>query len=246
MKLTGPDPRLLPNSIIMKAEIMIADLSQWSPCSWPSFEPIQGRFVRLEPIADERHFDDLWAAYSVDDSIWDYLPYGPFADFDEFFEFARATYLGKDPMFHAVIDLETGKAAGIASLMRITPDQGVIEVGHICYASCLQRRPATTEAMYLFASQVFETLEYRRFEWKCNAANTPSVRAAERFGFVAEGVFRQHMVVKGKNRDTAWFSILDKDWPELKKSYELWLASDNFDDEGQQVRRLEECRGQAQ
>lgn len=217
------------------------DLTNWQPCSWPPVTALQGQYSRLEPMVDEHHFDDLWQAYSADveGAIWAYLPYGPFADKDAFLKFARATYLGKDPMFHALIDLRSGKALGVASLMRINADHGVIEVGHICYSPAVQRTPMTTEAIYLLGCRIFDELGYRRFEWKCNAANRASMRAAERFGFTFEGTFRQSLVVKGKNRDTAWFSIIDSEWPRLKTAFEAWLDKGNFDENGQQIRPLD-------
>jgi RimJ/RimL family protein N-acetyltransferase len=201
---------------------------------------MQGRYSRLEPILNERHFDDLWQAYSADSDgeIWAYLPYGPFADKDAFLKFARATYLGKDPMFHALIDARTGKALGVASLMRINADHGVIEVGHICYSPAAQRTPMTTEVIYLLGCRIFDELGYRRFEWKCNAANQASMRAAERFGFTFEGTFRQALVIKGENRDTAWFSIIDSEWPKLKTAFETWLDGSNFGETGQQLKSL--------
>jgi RimJ/RimL family protein N-acetyltransferase len=223
---------------------MISDLSHWTPRKLPSLEPMQGRFVRLEPMVDGRHFDDLWQSFSADtdNAIWSYLPYGPFLEKSGFFTFAERLYLGTDPMFHALIDLADGKAKGVASLMRIVPDHGVIETGHICYGPSIQKTPATTEAQYLFGCRVFDELGYRRFEWKCNNANAASKRAALRFGFTFEGVFRQMLIVKGKNRDTAWYSIVDHEWPILKTAYERWLSPDNFDVEGRQKMRLEDLR----
>lgn len=201
---------------------------------------MSGQYLRLEPVVDDHHFDDLWEAYSVDTDgkIWAYLPYGPFVDRPAFLEFANETYLGRDPMFHALIDLKTGKAVGVASLMRINAAHGVIEVGHICLAPIAQRTPLSTEMLYLFGCRVFDELGYRRFEWKCNAANAPSCRAAKRFGFSFEGTFRQAMVVKGANRDTAWYSIIDSEWPSLKLAFEAWLSADNFDENDQQMRPL--------
>lgn len=221
------------------------DLTKWAPCALPPIIPMVGQYAKLDPIVDERHFDNLWEAYSADTDgqIWDYLPYGPFDDKAAFWAFANTTYLGNDPMFHALIDLKTNKAVGVASLMRINADHGVIEVGHICYAPIAQRTAMTTEAMYLFACRIFDELGYRRFEWKCNAANQASCRAAERFGFSFEGTFRQAMVVKGKNRDTAWFSIIDSEWPKLKTAYEAWLNEANFDEYGQQVKSLNDLKG---
>ena len=217
------------------------DLTNWQPCPWPPATALQGQYARLEPMVDEQHFDDLWQAYSADDegAIWAYLPYGPFADKTAFLEFARATYLGKDPMFHALIDLRSAKALGVASLMRINADHGVIEVGHICYSPAVQRTPMTTEVIYLLGCRIFGELGYRRFEWKCNAANRASMRAAERFGFTFEGTFRQSLVVKGKNRDTAWFSIIDSEWPKMKTAFEAWLDKSNFDENGQQIQPLD-------
>ncbi len=221
------------------------DLSSWQPCALPPVMPIIGQFAKLDPIIDERYFDDLWQAYSADQKgeIWAYLPYGPFASREEFFAFARSTYRGEDPMFHALIDVKSGQAVGVASLMRINADHGVIEVGHICYAPIAQRTAITTEALYLFGCRVFDELGYRRFEWKCNAANQASCRAAERFGFTFEGTFRQALVVKGNNRDTAWFSIIDSEWPKLRLAYETWLQSDNFDENAKQLKSLGELKG---
>ncbi len=221
------------------------DLSNWQPCALPPLKPIIGQFGELDPIVDERYFDDLWQAYSADQKgeIWAYLLYGPFASREAFFAFARSMYLSKDPMFHALIDRKSGKAVGVASLMRIDADHGVIEVGHICYAPIAQKTPITTEALYLFGCRVFDELGYRRFEWKCNAANQASCRAAERFGFTFEGTFRQALVAKGKNRDTAWFSIIDSEWPKLKLAYEAWLKADNFDENARQKKSLGELKG---
>ena len=221
------------------------DLSNWAPCALPPLMPMGGKHAVLHPIVDDQYFDDLWSAYSADKEgvIWAYLPYGPFENKIDFLAFAKSLYLGKDPMFHALVDVKTDKAVGVASLMRINEAHGVIEVGHICYAPIAQRTAMTTEAMYLFGCRVFDELGYRRFEWKCNAANQASCRAAERFGFSFEGTFRQALVVKGKNRDTAWFSIIDSEWPKLKLVYEAWLADENFDENGKQKRSLGDLKG---
>ena len=197
---------------------------------------MQGRYVRLEPFDLDSHAADLFEAYRIDTegALWTYLPYGPFADLADYQAHARGLMSGEDPFFHTIIDLSTGKPVGVATLMRIVPEQGVIETGHICYSPLLQRTPMATEAMYLFARRVFDELGYRRYEWKCDNANAPSRRAAERLGFRFEGVFRKHLVVKGRNRDTAWFSITDDEWPRVRAAYERWLDEDNFDADGRQ------------
>jgi RimJ/RimL family protein N-acetyltransferase len=216
------------------------DLANWQPCPKPSITPIQGHHTRLEPIIDDQHFEGLWHAYAADQNgaIWAYLPYGPFAGKDEFLEFARTTYLGEDPLFHVLIDIRSGNPLGVLSLMRINAEHGVIEVGHICYAPAAQRTIMATEAIYLLARLVFDELGYRRFEWKCNAANEASCRAAKRLGFTFEGTFRQALVIKKKNRDTAWFSMLDHEWPKQKSAFEAWLNDDNFDQNGKQKKSL--------
>jgi RimJ/RimL family protein N-acetyltransferase len=219
---------------------MTEDLSHWTPRAIPSNSSLEGRSCRLETIRED-HLPALFEAYAVDatGSIWDYLPYGPFESFDAFERFAKATYFGADPHFHVLIRASDEAVLGVASLMRIVPQHGVIEVGHINYAAHAQRSIMTTEALYLFARQAFDELGYRRFEWKCNDANAASKRAAIRFGFMPEGVHRQLMVVKGRNRDTAWFSMLDHEWPGIKAAFERWLDRDNFDSAGQQKTRLD-------
>lgn len=197
---------------------------------------LQGRAVRLEPLTVE-HSATLHAANSVDDTIWDYLPYGPFGDEAAYRAWVASVVAADDPCFHCLIDVKTGKPGGVASLMRINPAAGSVEVGHICFAPVLQRTLAASEAIYLFAEHVFE-LGYRRFEWKCNALNAGSRRAAQRFGFSFEGVFRNHLVVKGRNRDTAWFAMTDEDWPRLREGWQAWLAAENFDADGRQIRSL--------
>ena len=201
----------------------------------PPRTALEGRYCRVEPVTPD-HFADLWEAYDADADgrIWDYLPYGPFASRDAFMEFAAATYLGDDPLFHAIVDRASGKAVGVASLMRIVPEYGVIEVGHINYAPALQKTPAGTEAQYLLMKRVFEELGYRRYEWKCDSANKGSRAAAARYGFSFEGIFRKHLVVKGRNRDTAWFSITDDEWPPIRTALERWLDPGNFDGAGRQ------------
>ncbi|MCB1480601.1 MAG: GNAT family N-acetyltransferase [Rhodobiaceae bacterium] len=205
------------------------------PRQRPPRTALEGRTCRVEPVTPE-HFAGLWDAYIADAQgrIWDYLPYGPFASRDDFMTFAGATYLGEDPLFHAIIDTATGKVAGVASLMRIVPEHGVIEVGHINYAPALQKTPAGTEAQYLLMKRVFDELGYRRYEWKCDNANEGSKAAALRYGFHFEGIFRNHLVVKGRNRDTAWFSIIDSEWPAVRAAFERWLDPDNFDAAGRQ------------
>ena len=201
----------------------------------PPRSAITGRYCRVEPVAPE-HFADLWDAYSADAAgrIWAYLPYGPFDTRKAFMDFAQKTYLGDDPLFHAIVDLPSGRALGVASLMRITPEHGVIEVGHINYGPALQKTPAGTETQYLLMKRAFEDLRYRRYEWKCNNANEGSKSAALRYGFTFEGVFRNHLVVKGVNRDTAWYSIIDSEWPEIRAGFEAWLDPVNFDAAGRQ------------
>jgi len=221
-----------------------AALPGWTPRPAPPREAVEGRFCRIEPLDPARHAGDLFDAFSADREgrIWTYLPYGPFATLAEFDAWMEQSCRGDDPLFHAILDRQSGKALGVASYLRITPEVGVIEVGHINYGPALQRTPAATEAMYLLMARVFDTLGYRRYEWKCNALNDGSRNAALRLGFSFEGVFRQATISKGHNRDTAWFSILDSEWPAAKAAFESWLAPENFDGAAKQKQSLAACR----
>jgi RimJ/RimL family protein N-acetyltransferase len=203
-----------------------------------------GRFCRVEPLDPERHAAELFAANRLDRDgrNWTYSAAGPFDRLDAYRAWIDKTCLGQDPLFHAIIDAARGSAVGVAAYLRIEPAVGVIEVGHINYSPLLQQKPAATEAMYLMMRRAFDELGYRRYEWKCDSLNAPSRAAALRLGFRFEGVFRQATVYKERNRDTAWFSIIDSDWPALKQAFERWLDPDNFDAEGRQRRRLSEVR----
>jgi RimJ/RimL family protein N-acetyltransferase len=209
----------------------------------PTRTTLVGKYCRLEPLDAKRHGDELFAASMAPGAAERsrYLSDAPQnrADFEGWLAWATAS---EDPMFFSVIDLANGRCEGRQTLMRITPEHGVIEVGSILWGPAIARTRAATEALYLFARYVFNDLGYRRFEWKCNARNEPSKLAAIRFGFIYEGTFRQHMVVKGENRDTAWFAMLDIDWPTISKSFERWLDPSNFDRLGGQKTRLEELR----
>lgn len=208
----------------------------WKPVAPPPRRAMEGRLCRVEPLDPQRHAADLFAAYREDteDRNWTYLPYGPFSTLAAFEAWMGETCLGDDPLFHAIVESRSGRALGVASYLRIVPSFGVIEVGHINYAPRLQRTPAATEAMFLMMRRVFAELGYRRYEWKGDALNAGSRRAAERLGFRFEGVFRQAMVYKGRNRDSAWYSTIDKEWPALEQAYSAWLDPGNFDDSGQQ------------
>jgi RimJ/RimL family protein N-acetyltransferase len=221
----------------------MTDLKDWTPRPLPAREPIEGRYVRLEPLDAAKHGDGLYEASSVADAgeRFKFLFENPAEDREAFGAWLEKVEASKDPLFFAVIDKASGKVAGRQTLMRIDPAFGVIEIGNIYWGPLISRKAAATEAQFLFMKYAFE-LGYRRYEWKCNNANEPSKRAAERFGFKFEGVFRQHMVQKGKNRDTAWYSVIDGEWPALKAAYEAWLSPDNFDADGKQIKRLEEFR----
>ena len=223
---------------------MSEDLKNWQPRPRPERKVLEGRYVRLEPLDAARHGDGLFEASSVTDADgrfrWLFeVPPESRAAFQPWLDKVEAS---SDPLFVAVIDKASGKVAGRQTLMRIEPAFGVIEIGNIYWGPLIARKPAATEAQFLFAQYAFDELGYRRYEWKCNNNNEPSKRAAERFGFSFEGIFRQHLVVKSENRDTAWYSIIDKEWPALKKAYEAWLDPANFDAAGQQKRRLEAFR----
>jgi len=217
-------------------------LPNWSARPRPPRTAMEGRVCRVEPIDVDRHAADLHAANLEDKEgrNWTYLAYGPIATREEYRDWMRKTCLGDDPLFHAVIDLKSGRAVGVASYLRIDPAPGVIEVGHINYAPQLQRTVAATEAMFLMMRRVFDELRYRRYEWKCDAVNAPSRAAALRLGFRYEGIFRPATVYKQRNRDTAWYAIIDRDWPTLKARYERWLDPANFDAAGRQRRKLSE------
>jgi RimJ/RimL family protein N-acetyltransferase len=217
-----------------------AAVPKWSARPRPPRDIMTGRFVRIEMLDPAQHASELFDGKQLDRAghNWTYLAYGPFETLAAYRGWLDKVGAGDDPLFHTVIDLASGKAVGIASLMRIDPANGVIEVGHIHYSPLLQRRPHATEAMFLLLSRVFDELGYRRFEWKCNSLNQPSVDAAKRYGFTYEGLFRQAAVVKGANRDTAWFSIIDSEWPVLKRGYQRWLDAANFDANGQQRQSL--------
>jgi RimJ/RimL family protein N-acetyltransferase len=214
---------------------------EFEPARRPDRTPLQGAFVRLEPIDPSRHQIALFVA-AGEPEIWQYLPYGPYADEALLAAKLEADARSDDPLYYAIIDLRDGRAGGEASYLRITPEHGVIEIGHIWLGLDLQRTRGATEAIYLLMRHAFDDLGYRRFEWKCNAANAASRRAAERFGFTFEGIFRQHQIVKGRNRDTAWYAILDHEWPTIRTGFERWLDDANFDGEGRQRRRLSELR----
>jgi RimJ/RimL family protein N-acetyltransferase len=201
----------------------------------------------VELLDPGRHAADLFAANSLDAEgrNWTYLPVGPFADFGSYRAWLERVAAGEDPLFHTIVDLATGKAVGVAAFMRIDRGNGVIEVGNINYSPLLQRKPAATEAMYLMMRRAFDELGHRRHEWKCDSLNAPSRAAALRLGFQFEGIFRQAAVNKGRNRDTAWYSIIDSEWPALKRAFEAWLAPENFDAEGKQKRPLSALIGRA-
>jgi RimJ/RimL family protein N-acetyltransferase len=208
----------------------------WTPVARPARAPLRGRHVLLRPVSA----GDAEALFAVsqDAAIWAYLPDGPYDSAGDLERALVQAAGSEDPLFFTLAALPGETPVGIASYLRITPEQGVIEIGHIWFGSTLQRTTAATEAIYLLARHAFDDLGYRRLEWKCNALNARSRRAAERFGFTFEGIFRNHMVVKGRNRDTAWFAMTDDDWPPIREAFEHWLAPENFDDEGRQRQSL--------
>ncbi|MDO8885125.1 GNAT family N-acetyltransferase [Pseudotabrizicola sp.] len=213
-------------------------LANWSP---PPLPPagltLEGKRIRLEPLEADDHAADLFAAFSGHDALWDYMPYGPFSSASAYHRWVKDHQGRNDPVFFALRDTTTGHAVGVTSYLRISPEAGSIEVGHICLSPALQRTPAATEAMYLMMDWAFAA-GYRRYEWKCNALNLPSRSAAQRLGFSYEGIFRNHMVSKGRNRDTAWFSVIDSEWPALREAFAAWLSPVNFDATGKQRERL--------
>ncbi|RJS93699.1 GNAT family N-acetyltransferase [Salinisphaera sp. Q1T1-3] len=216
-----------------------AALPDWQPPRFP--EPVQmtGRYVRLEPLDVGRHAEALMAAYRAGDDApgWTYLDYGPFADGADYARWIARANAEHDARYVALIGRASGQALGVAGLIRIRPDDGVLEIGHIHYADALKGSAAATEAQFLLMQHVF-ALGYRRYEWKCHAGNAASRTAAARLGFRFEGVFRQHRIAKGRNRDTAWFSMLDHEWPALEAAFRAWLSPDNFDQHGRQRERL--------
>lgn len=222
-------------------------LPDWKPCDPPPRTPMEGRTCRLELLDRDKHLSDLYAAFSTDTEgrIWTYLPCGPFNTEADYREWVEGACFNGDPLFHAIIDLETDKPIGVASYLRIDPKIGSIEVGHINYSPLLQQSIAATEAMYLMMARVFDELGYRRYEWKCDSLNAKSCAAAKRYGFTFEGIFRQCTIYKQRNRDTAWYSILDTEWPALKAAFQTWLDPANFDDDGNQEQALSDLTAKA-
>jgi RimJ/RimL family protein N-acetyltransferase len=204
-----------------------------APALPPQPVALAGRHGRVERLDPERHASSLWQAVQGEPRLWTYMAFGPFADFAAFSEWLASRHLSADPYFYAIVE-PSGRAVGLAALMSIRPDTRVVEVGNILLSPGLQRTPLATEAQYLLARYAFETLGYRRYEWKCDALNAASRRAALRFGFRYEGIFRDHMIIKGRSRDTAWFAMLATDWPARKAAFERWLAPENFDADGAQ------------
>ena len=206
----------------------------------PKKQALGGRTCRLEPLNIENHALPLYENYAQgkSDKDWQSMSYGPFADFVEFENWLKQTCQQEDPLFFVVIPSDTNQASGLLSLLNINHHFGTIEVGHIHFSPNLQRTTAATEAIFLLMNYVFEELQYRRLEWKCDNLNERSKRSAKRLGFQFEGVFRQHYIVKDKNRDTAWFSILDKEWPAIELNIKAWLSPENFDAQGHQISRL--------
>ena len=218
-------------------------LPGWRPPPRPARIALEGRFCRVEPLDAARHAAGLFAANGLDAEgrMWTYLLSGPFASLEEYRAWLGPRETTEDPLFFTIVDRARAQPAGLASYLRIAPAQGSVEVGHLMYSPLLQRAPAATEAMYLMMRHAFE-LGYRRYEWKCDALNAASRRAAERLGFTFEGVFRQALVYKGRNRDSAWYSVIDREWPALDAAFRAWLDPANFDEQGRQRRALAELR----
>jgi RimJ/RimL family protein N-acetyltransferase len=215
-------------------------LPDWKGAHPPVREPIEGTRCRLEPLDADRHAAALHAAYveDADGRNWTYLPYGPFETAEDYHGFVAYMTTLDHTHFFAIVDRSREAPVGVASYLRAEPPMGAIEVGHLSYAPALQRTPISTEAMYLMMRRVFDDWGYRRYEWKCDSLNGPSVAAAQRLGFRYEGLFRQHVVVKGRNRDTSWLAITDAEWPAIRDALEAWLDPGNFDGDGRQRRRL--------
>jgi len=216
----------------------------WKPPQVPSGETMEGRFCRLERLDPDVHASSLYSANALDveGRMWTYLSYGPFATFESYRAWMDNTCRGSDPLFYAIIDKKTNKAVGVASYKRIDPRNGSIEVGSLAYSPLLQQTPASTEAMYLMMERAF-SLGYRRYEWNCNALNASSGAAAQRLGFSFEGVFRQAAIFKSRNRDTAWYAVIDTEWPALRDAFLRWLSPENFDEQGKQKLRLSGLTG---
>ena len=225
----------------------MADLIDASPAKTPSHVRLPGRLVTIEPLDPAAHADALYEASHGDgkDALWRYLWDGPYPNRPAFEASVRERAASTDPLCFAIVDNRSGLAVGHAAYLRITPAHRVIEIGSILFTPAIQRTAGATEAMYLMARHAFEDLGYRRYEWKCDALNAPSRRAALRLGFQFEGIFRQHMIIKGRNRDTAWFAMLDSEWPVRRANFERWLNPSNFDSSGRQKESLSRLNGQA-
>lgn len=212
------------------------DVVDWVSCPRPPKVPLIGSWAHVVPLSHDAHLDDLFEAFSTDKTgeMWTYMPNGPFSEKAALSDFLKTAEASADPLFYAILDAATGRALGFASYLRIEPAVGVIEVGFIALSPLMQKTRIATDFMYLMMSHVFDDLGYRRYEWKCDNLNGPSKKAARRFGFSYDGMFPQATMYKGRNRDTAWFSVLDKDWAEVKAGYEAWLDPMNFDTDGKQ------------
>jgi len=219
-------------------------VEHWTERARPPRTPMFGRYCRLEPLEDERHASELFEAYSdaPDERDWAYVTRRRPTSLEEFRQEVAALAAKPDPLNFAIVDLASETSVGTIALMRIDPPHGVIEVGGVIYSPRMQRRPTGTEAVYLLGRRVFEELGYRRFEWKCDSLNARSMAAARRYGFTFEGIFRQAIVYHGRSRDTAWFSMLDSEWPSARDAFERWLDPDNFDEAGRQRRSLVDFR----
>lgn len=212
-----------------------------TPALKPAAVILRGHYGVIEKFDAKKHAAPLWEAVKGDDALWTYMWFGPFVDFDAFGKFAELLESREDPFAYAIMD-NSSNVLGVATLMEIRPAHRVIEVGGIFYSKALRQTPLATEAQYLLMCYAFEQLRFRRYEWKCDSLNAPSRRAAERFGFTFEGIFREHMIIKGRNRDTAWFSMLYREWPSRKRAFESWLAPENFDGKGRQKKKLKALR----
>ena len=216
----------------------------WKARPLPGDVTLRGAYCRLEPLDAKRHADDLYAAYRVapDHRDWTYMPVGPFDTADDYRRYAEDAARSADPRHYAVVDGKTAKPVGTLALMRIEPRHGVIEVGSVAFSPLLKKTRLSTEAQFLLMRYAFDELGYRRYEWKCDSLNAPSRRTAERLGFSFEGIFRQAIVYKGRNRDTAWYSVIDGEWPRIGAAFRAWLSEENFDEGGEQRASLAELR----